>query len=80
MTDATPAVSPITDGAVRVNGLEQLDTRDGPIETESVIALCRCGRSEYNRSATAPTSRSASPATQPRAACRIGATSRPARP
>jgi hypothetical protein len=45
MTDTTPKVTPIEDGAHRVNGLGQLGTDDGPVELQSIVALCRCGRS-----------------------------------
>jgi glutamate synthase domain-containing protein 2/CDGSH-type Zn-finger protein len=45
MSESTPKVTPITDGALRVNASPRLDTDDGPVECESVIALCRCGRS-----------------------------------
>ena len=43
MTDATPTVTPIRDGAHRVKGLEQLQTAGGPVELQSIVALCRCG-------------------------------------
>ena len=46
MSDARPQITPIEDGPLRVQGLKQIDTADGPIECESNIALCRCGRSE----------------------------------
>jgi glutamate synthase domain-containing protein 2/CDGSH-type Zn-finger protein/ferredoxin len=45
MTDTEPKVTPIENGAHRVNGLSQLDTDDGSIELQSIVALCRCGRS-----------------------------------
>jgi glutamate synthase domain-containing protein 2/CDGSH-type Zn-finger protein len=38
-------VTPIKNGALRVNALQQLDADDGPIECQSIVALCRCGRS-----------------------------------
>ena len=45
MTDSIPTVTPIKDGAHRVKALEQLQTADGPVELQSIVALCRCGRS-----------------------------------
>ena len=46
MSDSRPQITPIKDGPLRVQGLKRLETKDGPIECESAIALCRCGRSE----------------------------------
>lgn len=45
MSDSKPQVTPIKDGPLRVEGLRQVNTEDGPIDCESVIALCRCGQS-----------------------------------
>ena len=46
MSDARPQITAIKDGPLRVQGLKRSDPADGPIECESNIALCRCGRSE----------------------------------
>ena len=46
MNEPTPEVTPIKDGALRVKGLKRLQTADGPVDCQSIIALCRCGRSE----------------------------------
>lgn len=46
MSDSKPQVTPIKDGPLRVKGLGHLDTEAGPIQCDSVIALCRCGQSE----------------------------------
>ena len=46
MSDSRPRFTPVKDGPLRVQGLTELEAEDGPIECESDIALCRCGRSE----------------------------------
>jgi glutamate synthase domain-containing protein 2/CDGSH-type Zn-finger protein len=46
MSDTRPRITPIENGPLRVQGLKRIDTADGPVECESSIALCRCGRSE----------------------------------
>jgi glutamate synthase domain-containing protein 2/CDGSH-type Zn-finger protein len=45
MSDQRPTITPIKDGALRVEGLEHLETEDGVIECGPIVALCRCGRS-----------------------------------
>ena len=46
MSDSRPRITPIQDGPLRVEGLKQIETKDGAIDCKSGIALCRCGRSD----------------------------------
>ncbi len=45
MSDARTQITPVEDGPLLVKGLKRLDTAGGPIDCDSSIALCRCGRS-----------------------------------
>jgi len=45
MSEQRPRITPIKDGALRVEGLQELQTEDGTIECGPIVALCRCGRS-----------------------------------
>jgi CDGSH-type Zn-finger protein len=40
-----PSIQPMPDGPYVVNGLETLANKNGPIETQPKMALCRCGGS-----------------------------------
>ncbi len=46
MSDARAEITPIENGPLRVTGLERLETKDGPVEIDADVALCRCGRSQ----------------------------------
>jgi CDGSH-type Zn-finger protein len=45
MPEPGPKITPIRDGALRVEGLKQLRTEDGVVECGPIVALCRCGQS-----------------------------------
>ncbi len=45
-TNPTPSITPTPNGPYLAKDLESLSNRNGPIETQPTMALCRCGGSE----------------------------------
>ena len=45
MSDNNPIISPLLNGPLLVKGLSTISGQQGPVETETSMALCRCGAS-----------------------------------